>query len=349
MMKGWGLTAYAVSCLIFIYGPVLILVVFSFNDGTFATFPMARFTTRHYVEMLDQGPVITALTNSLRIAVAVTLLTTAIAFPAAIAITRYRFPGKAAILSMTMLPLVVPSIVLAVALLVIMLRFLGIQLSLWTVAAGHLLIALPFSVSVLISRLEGFDRSLEEASRDLGMSAWQTFRKVTLPLAMPGIISSLLLGFIISFDEFVIAFFLAGTESTLPVYLYSQLRFPNKLPGTLALTDTADGRVQVDAGPLGALSGTAAGTPAAAGSAAHLAIRPERLTLSAGTGGGDSRLARKVAEAVCLGDRINYIVTVTGLDRPLRAVMANDSAPPHPVGADVALGWRDSAGLVLAD
>jgi len=90
-------------------------------------------------------------------------------------------------------------------------------------------------MSVLMSRLEGFDPSLEEASRDLGCSGWQTFWRLTFPLAFPGIISSLLLGFVISFDEFVIAFFLTGTETTLPVYLFSQLRFPNKLPGTLAL------------------------------------------------------------------------------------------------------------------
>ena len=235
MTKGWGLTTYAVLFVAFVYGPVLILPLFSFNDSTFATFPLAGFTTHHYVEMWQQGPMITALLNSLRIGVGVTLLTTAIAISAAIAITRYRFPGKPAILSMLMLPLVVPSIVLAVALLVIILRFLNLPLSLWTVAAGHILIALPFCTSVLMTRLEGFDRNLEEASRDLGCSPMQTFWRVTFPLAIPGIISSLLLGFIISFDEFVIAFFLTGTDNTLPVYLYSQLRFPNRLPGALAL------------------------------------------------------------------------------------------------------------------
>ena len=235
MKRGWGLSFYAVFFVAFVYGPVLILPLFSFNDSTFATFPLAGFTTRHYVEMWDQGQMVTALFNSLRIGLAVTLLTTAIAIPAAISITRFRYPGKPAILSMLLLPLVVPSVVLAVALLVIILRFLNIPLSLWTVAAGHMLIALPFCVTVLMSRLEGFDRNLEEASRDLGCSPLQTFWRVTFPLAVPGVISSLLLGFIISFDEFVIAFFLTGTENTLPVYLYSQLRFPNKLPGALAL------------------------------------------------------------------------------------------------------------------
>ena len=88
---------------------------------------------------------------------------------------------------------------------------------------------------MLLSRLEGFDASLEEASRDLGENAWMTFLRVTLPLALPGIVASLLLTFIVSFDEFLIAYFLAGTEATLPIYIWSELRFPAKLPMVLAL------------------------------------------------------------------------------------------------------------------
>ena len=98
-----------------------------------------------------------------------------------------------------------------------------------------MLLCLPFSTLVLVSRLEGFDRSLEEPSLDLGESAWRTFWRITVPLALPGIVASLLLSFTISFDEFVLAFFLAGNEATLPMFIFSQLRFPNKLPGVLAL------------------------------------------------------------------------------------------------------------------
>ena len=86
-----------------------------------------------------------------------------------------------------------------------------------------------------MARLEGFDRSLEEASADLGMSAWQTFRRVTLPLAMPGVLASLLLSFMVSFDEFMLAFFLSSNQATLPVYMYGLLRFPDFLPAILAL------------------------------------------------------------------------------------------------------------------
>ena len=131
-----------------------------------------------------------------------------------------------------MLPLVVPSIILAIALLIVLRKVFDIPLSLWTVGAGHVLICVPFSMLVLMSRLEGFDKSLEEASDDLGENGWMTFWRVTFPLALPGIVSSLLLSFTVSFDEFVIAFFLSGTDQTLPIYIWSQLRFPDKLPMT---------------------------------------------------------------------------------------------------------------------
>lgn len=234
-MRRDALWWYAVGFVVFLYGPVLLMPLFSFNDSNFATFPLQGFTTRHYAAMAGNLSMIQALENSLVVGVGVATLATALALPAAMALTRYRVPGGGAILSFMLLPLVVPSIVLAVALLAIILRVLGIPLSLWTVAAGHLVVCLPFAITVLMSRLEGFDASLEEASRDLGASGLSTFLRVTLPLAMPGVISAFLLSFIISFDEFVISFFLTGTQNTLPVFLFSQLRFPNRLPGTLAL------------------------------------------------------------------------------------------------------------------
>ena len=230
-----GVWVYAILFVIFLYGPVLLMPVFALNDGTFATFPLKGFTLKNFSAMAANTSMILAFENSLKIAIAVAVLSTVLAMPAALALTRFRLPAGGSIQSFMMLPLVIPSIVIAVALLVILLKILGIQLSLWTVAAGHVLICLPFCMSVLMSRLEGFDPNLEEASRDLGCTAWQTFWRTTFPLALPGVISSLLMGFIISFDEFVIAFFLTGTENTLPVYLFSQLRFPNKLPGVLAL------------------------------------------------------------------------------------------------------------------
>ena len=112
---------------------------------------------------------------------------------------------------------------------------MGLPLSLYGVAIGHILICMPFAITVLMSRLEGFDRSLEEASLDLGETAWMTFWRVIFPLMLPGIVASLLLCFIVSFDEFLIAYFLAGTDATLPIYIWGQLRFPSQLPKVLAL------------------------------------------------------------------------------------------------------------------
>jgi spermidine/putrescine transport system permease protein len=151
------------------------------------------------------------------------------------AVTRYRLPGRGPVVGTIMLPLVIPSIILGVALLVILRQTLDIDLSLWCVAAGHILLCVPFSMLVLISRLEGFERDLEEAAMDLGENGWMTFWRVTFPLALPGIVSSLLMSFTTSFDEYVLAFFLSGMDQTLPIYLWSMLRFPQRLPITLAL------------------------------------------------------------------------------------------------------------------
>ena len=120
------------------------------------------------------------------------------------------------------------------SLLVVLLQA-GMSLSSWTVIAGHVLICTPFSIAILNGSFQGLDRSLEEAAIDLGETALSTFRLITLPLVMPGIIASLLICFTISLDEFIIAFFLSGNEPTLPVYLWGQLRFPGRLPVVMAL------------------------------------------------------------------------------------------------------------------
>ena len=229
------LPLYAVLFLVFLYGPVLLLPLFSFNDNIFTTFPLKSFTLKHYASLAATASMINALKNSLAVAFSVSVLSTVLGLLAAMAFTRYPLPFKAPVSGMILLPLVVPSIILGVALLVILRQMLDFGLTLWTIGAGHLLLCVPFSMLVLISRLEGFDRSLEEASSDLGETAWMTFWRVTFPLALPGVIASLLMSFTISFDEFVLAFFLSGTETTLPIYLFSQLRFPQNLPRMLAL------------------------------------------------------------------------------------------------------------------
>jgi spermidine/putrescine transport system permease protein len=229
-----GLMIYAVLYLAFLYVPVLFLPLFSFNNSVFIAFPLSGFTTQWYSQMLEDGAMLHALQNSLEVGAFTAAISTTLGLLAAKALTRYRVPGGGALLAFTSLPLFIPDIVLGISIL-ILLSQAGIPLSLLTVTAGHCLICVPFAITVLMSRFEGFDKSLEEASLDLGESGWMTFWRVTFPLTLPGIVSSLLLTFIVSFDEFLIAYFLAGNEATLPIYIWGQLRFPYKLPAVLAL------------------------------------------------------------------------------------------------------------------
>lgn len=228
------LPLYAALYIVFLYLPVIFLPIFSVNSSAVPKFPLSGLTTRWYEELPRTPALLDAAWNSLIVGVSAAVISTVLGICAARAITRYRFPGRTAINGLIMAPLVLPEIIVAISMLLVLLQ-LGLSLSLFTVVLGHILICVPYSMTVLTSGFEGFDRSLEEASADLGETAFGTFRRVTLPMVAPAIISSLLVSFTISLDEFVMAFFLAGTEATLPVYIWGQLRFAAKLPGVLAL------------------------------------------------------------------------------------------------------------------
>lgn len=228
------LSVYAVIYMIFLYAPVILLPLFAFNNSTIIAFPLRGFTLEWFRVLWATGALHEAVENSVFVAVSTALLSTLLGSFAARAMARYRFYGKPGIVGLIMLPLVLPEIIVAVALLV-MLSQLGMALSLWTVIGGHVLICTPFAIAILSSAFRGLDIELEEASFDLGESRWGTFRRVTFPLVLPGVIASLLITFTISLDEFIIAFFLTGTDVTLPVYIWSQLRFPSKLPSVMAL------------------------------------------------------------------------------------------------------------------
>jgi len=233
-MKGRWLRAYTVLYLLFLYAPIALLPIFAFNDATIIAFPLGGFTGRWFVELGKVPALHDAALNSVFIAAMASVSATVLGMLAARASTRYEFPAKRPIMGFIMLPLVLPEIIVGVSLLVVILRA-GLHLSHWSIIAGHILIVTPFSIAILSSAFASLDRSLEEAAIDLGETPWSTFRLVTLPLVMPGIISSLLIGFTISLDEFIIAFFLSGSEPTLPVYIFGQLRFPQKIPIIMAL------------------------------------------------------------------------------------------------------------------
>ena len=229
-----GLSAYAVLYLIFLYLPVAVLPLFSFNDSQYIKFPLEGFTLRWYEQLAGSHGLQNALWNSVKVGLSVAVISTILGIFAAKAVTRYRIKRSGFIVGVIMVPLVIPEIILGISLLMTF-SLSEVKLSLVTVGIGHLMLCTPFSMLVLISRMEGFDKSLEEAAQDLGENAWFTFWRVTFPIIKPGVVASILLTFTISFDEFVLAFFLAGTDATLPIHIWSQLRFPDRLPSVLAL------------------------------------------------------------------------------------------------------------------
>lgn len=234
MRKGTGLQVYAILYLIFLFAPIFLLPLFAFNKGTVIAFPLQGFTLEWFGALLDNPSLQAALKNSLIIAVTVSICSTCLGIFAARASTRYVFPLKGGIMGLIMLPLVMPEIILAVSLLVILLQ-VGFPLGMFAVILGHVLVCTPFSIAILNGAFLSLDKSLEEAAYDLGETRISTFRLIILPLVMPGIISSLLICFIISLDEFIMAFFLAGSMNTLPTYIWSQLRFPTAIPSIMAL------------------------------------------------------------------------------------------------------------------
>ncbi len=230
---------------VFLYAPILILAIFSFNDGVLPTFPLKGFTLRWYEQFLSNPELLEALRTSARVAAVSSILAVSLGVLAAIVMVRRRFRGKAAASAFLLSPLVIPYVVFGIALLILFFAvdtFLqstfGLELGLgWrAVVIGHVVVSMPFTILVLVPRLERINVALEEAARDLGASGLRTFRSITFPLIMPAIVSALVIAFTLSFDEFAIASFLASTDTTYPLYLFSQLRFPTRLPQMLAVS-----------------------------------------------------------------------------------------------------------------
>jgi spermidine/putrescine transport system permease protein len=233
-MRLGPLGVFAGLYLLVLYAPIVLLPLFAFNSGTIIAFPLQGFTLEWFAALLDTPALHEATANSLIIAISTAIFATTLGLFAARAATRYSFPGKAGIVGFIMLPLVLPEVIVAIALLIVLMQ-LGLNSGTWSIIAGHTLICTPFAIAILQGSFSNMDKSLEEAAVDLGETPLSTFRLITLPLVTPGIIASLLICFTISLDEFIIAFFLSGNEPTLPVYLWGQLRFPARLPVVMAL------------------------------------------------------------------------------------------------------------------
>jgi len=226
------LTANAWLVFLFFYAPIAVLVFFSFNSGRYVS-EWSGFSLRWYAALLGNEAIGLALKNSLIVACASTLIATVIGTLVALGMERYNFRGKLSMDSALYLPIIIPDISMAVMLLLFfvqafnLLNRIGVHLALGlsTIILAHVAFNISFVAVVVRARLADFDRSLEEAARDLYANEWQTFRHITLPLIAPGILGGALLAFTLSLDDFVITFFTSGTGSTtLPLRIYSMVK-----------------------------------------------------------------------------------------------------------------------------
>lgn len=218
-----GMVGFVFGVLAFLYLPIVVLIVFSFNDSKVTSFPLAGFTWHWYQAVFANAQMLTALKNSLIVAVCATGLTLTIGTLAALVLDRHDFPGKGLFRNAILLPLSLPGLVTGIA----MLNFykqIGIPQSLTAVVIGHGTALLGVVVSQVMARLAKTDHRLLEASADLGAGPVETFFRVTLPSIRPAILGAGLLSFTLSFDEIPVTYFLTGRDITLPIYIYSTLR-----------------------------------------------------------------------------------------------------------------------------
>jgi spermidine/putrescine transport system permease protein len=219
---------------VFLYAPIAILLVFSFNKASVPSFPLSGFTLRWYHDFVHNGAMRSALETSAIVAAVSSVIAVSLGILASVALARRGFRGKGLVTALLLSPLVIPFVVLGIAMLLLF-HVLGVAPSLETVTIGHVVISLPYTILVLLPRLEQIDRSLSEAAYDLGAGPLRTFRWITFPLILPAILSAFLIAFTTSFDEYAVASFLIGTRQTFPIFLYSALRFPSQLPQVIAV------------------------------------------------------------------------------------------------------------------
>lgn len=226
--------AFFALAVVFLYAPIAILLVFSFNKASVPSFPLSGFTLRWYREFFHNGAMRGALETSAMVAAVSSVLAVTLGILASVALARRGFRGKGVVTALLLSPLVIPFVVLGIAMLLLF-HVLGVSPSLETVTVGHVVIVLPYTILVILPRLEQIDRSLAEAAYDLGAGPLSTFRWITFPLILPAILSAFLIGFTTSFDEYALTSFLIGTRQTFPIFLYSALRFPTQLPQVIAV------------------------------------------------------------------------------------------------------------------
>ena len=214
---------YSWLVFVFLYLPIAVLILYSFNGSGVGGFPPRALTLNWYRILFQDAAIWNSVLNSLIVAAAAVLLALAIGIPAALALDRADFPGKAIFRRLVLLPLILPGIITGLSLLMLCV-FSGLELSLVTIALGHGTALIAVGTTEVFAGLQKLDRRQEEASLDLGANYWQTFWRITLPNLKLSIIGAALLIFTLSMDEIAVSFFLVGRENTLPLEIWSRLR-----------------------------------------------------------------------------------------------------------------------------
>src|SRR5438874_1654909 len=221
--RGPLLLVYAALVFVFIYLPVIVLILYSFNRDGVGGFPPRHFTLAWYRQLFSDSAIWDSVVNSLIVATASIVLSLTLGLLAALALDRASFPGKALFRRLVLLPLILPGIITGLSLLMFLV-FVGAQLSLFTVFLGHGTALISVATTELFAGLQKLDRAQEEASLDLGATPWQTFWRVTVPNLKLSLIAAGLLIFTLSMDEIAVTFFLIGRDNTLPLEIWGRLR-----------------------------------------------------------------------------------------------------------------------------
>ncbi len=213
---------------VFMYAPIVVVIIFSFNSARHGG-PWMGFTTEWYAKLLDSPDKISATKNTLILAFASTIVATALGTGLGYGLSRYWFPGKKLFSLAMYIPVMIPDIVMAVAMLAffnLLAQFLSwLNMGLVTMIIAHITFQIPFVAIVVRSRLAGMDPAIEEAAHDLGADTWRTFWSVTFPLMVPGVLAGAMLAFTLSLDDFVVSFFTTGPgATTLPILIYSSVK-----------------------------------------------------------------------------------------------------------------------------
>lgn len=247
------LSFYGFGIYIFLFAPIAVMILLSFNTSRVVGFPMAGFTTDWYTRLFSDTVILNALQKSLIVAFWVTVLSTIIGTMAAFPLVRANIKNRGGVRVFITLPIMMPGLLIGVAILVLATNVLHIQPSIYTAIIGQTVLATPFVILVVSSRLEALDRNLERAAADLGASGTQRIMYVVLPLIYPGIIAGALIALTLSLDEFIVTNFIIGADQTLPIYIYNQLKFGITPEVNALATLMLIGTLAVAGGTFGAL------------------------------------------------------------------------------------------------